>query len=177
MPKNRNYTWLERTPPSMAWLIRSRSILKGQLDQCRKQLDAPPRQIVELEAKLKALDEVFSLHDVKVDPTVVKGRQPRQNCLLPYGTLTKGILRALKGANGKSLHTSTIAAHIAVDTGLDLTRKNRAHVADRASNRLEAMVKISVVQRHHNTAIGENGQGVWSLSIEDQDAFPARQAA
>lgn len=152
-------------------------MLKGQLDKCRKQLDALPRQIVELEAKLAALDDVFPLHEVKVDPTVVKGRRPQRDRLLPYGTLTKSILRSLKSASGKPLRTSTIAAHVTVDADLELTKENRVYVASRVARRLKAMAKIGVVQRHHNTAIGENGEGVWSLAVEERDALPEPKAA
>lgn len=33
MPKNHPYTGLLRTPPSMAWLIRERASLKGQIER------------------------------------------------------------------------------------------------------------------------------------------------
>jgi len=42
MPKNRDYTGLERTPSSMAWLIAQRAKLRGQLDRCSTQRSSPP---------------------------------------------------------------------------------------------------------------------------------------
>jgi hypothetical protein len=56
----------------MAWLIRERSILKGQRDQCEKQLGELPRRIVELEQQLAAADAVI----LNFAPTMRRAAQP-----------------------------------------------------------------------------------------------------
>lgn len=66
MPKFRDYTGLERTPSSMAWLIRERAKLKGMIERRQKQLQELPREILELQTVLDALDRVIPLHEVKV---------------------------------------------------------------------------------------------------------------
>ena len=70
MPKNRDYTGLVRTPPSMAWLIAQRARLRGQLDRYRRQQQALPDKIQRLELELACLDAVIPLHEVRVDPQV-----------------------------------------------------------------------------------------------------------
>ena len=74
MPKNnREYTGLDRTPPSMAWLLRKRSILKGELDAIDMALEALPRQRVEKAQQLAALDATIQMHEVQVEPSIVRG--------------------------------------------------------------------------------------------------------
>lgn len=77
MPRNRDYTGLVRTPSSMAWLIRKRSLLKGQIDRLSKMQTDIPDKIKTLQNELDALDAVIPLHEVPVDPTVIKGRSVR----------------------------------------------------------------------------------------------------
>jgi hypothetical protein len=96
MPKNRDYTGLAVTPSSMAWLIRQRSVLKGRIDRQRKLLDDIPRLLVELQRQLDAIDAVLPLHEVKVDPLQIVGRRPKSAPLLPFGVLSKGILKYLR---------------------------------------------------------------------------------
>lgn len=101
MAKNRDYTGLVRTPPSMAWLIRKRSILQGELDRAKKDLDRLPRTICELEQKLVALDQhVFPMHEVRVDPKSIKGTREIGKSVLPFGVMTKNILACLRLAGG-----------------------------------------------------------------------------
>ncbi len=82
--KNRYYTGLIRTPSSMAWLIAQRARVKGQLDRLRRQQDTLPERIKSAEAELASLDAVIPLHEVKVDPNLIKGRQPQQPKAAPH---------------------------------------------------------------------------------------------
>lgn len=78
MPKNRDYTGLERTPSSMAWLIGQRAKLRGQLDRYRAQEAALPEKIRILEYELASLDAVIPLHAVKVDASAIIGKRPNR---------------------------------------------------------------------------------------------------
>jgi hypothetical protein len=49
----------------MAWLIRRRVALRGEIDCIDKQLNELPRKRVELAQALEALDQVFPPHEVK----------------------------------------------------------------------------------------------------------------
>lgn len=120
MPKFRSYTNLERTPPSMAWLIRERSKLKGMIERRQKQLEDLPREIVELQSRLDALDHVFPLHEVKVDPKIIKGTRPQRKDLAPRGLMTRVIYRVLKEAAGKPRLSSEIAIEFLREAGLPI---------------------------------------------------------
>lgn len=90
MPKNRDYTGLDRSPSSLTWLIRRRAELRGAIDYIDKQLESLPQQRREHVKSLKALDQVFPLHEVKVEPKKITGIQPRRPALFPHGALTRG---------------------------------------------------------------------------------------
>ena len=94
--KNRDYTGLERTPSSMAWLIRKRSVLHRQIDQIERQLKEGLALIQALKATVAALDLVIPMHAVAVDPPAIKGRRRQTKAILPHGVITRGILDALK---------------------------------------------------------------------------------
>jgi hypothetical protein len=184
---NREYTGLERTPSSMAWLIEKRRSLKGQVDRVRRQLAEAqrkvaelPRQLVALETDLAHLDGVFKLHDVEVQPSGIKGKQTRRKALLPYGVLTKQILKILREAD-KPVLTSVIAA--GVDASLDepLGWRHSAYLRHRTSRRLKDLVADGAVRRHHVTVPGTQDEGSWSLvrqvNPETQDAPPLLRVA
>lgn len=74
MSENHDYTGLVRTPSSMAWLIRHRAKIKGQLDRAKGQQDSLPDRIKGLEDDLAAIDAVIPLHEVKVDAELIQSR-------------------------------------------------------------------------------------------------------
>ena len=160
MPKNRDYTGLERTPSSMAWLIRARSIAKGKLDRLIKLQGDLPAQIARAEADVSALDCVIPLHDVPVDPASIKGTRRKSKALFPHGLMTKGILNCLKIANGAPLGSVEIAVHVAKFGGIPITPANKMVI--RVSRRLKEMVRGGGVVRHHEKITQEYGQ--WSLA-------------
>ena len=149
MPKFRTYTGLEHTPPSMAWFIRERAKLKGMIERRQKQMEELPRETLELQSLLDALDRVIPLHEVKVDPKVIKGQRPRQKSLFPYGSLTRVIFRCLREAGGKPCFTSEIALDLMRESGIPVTRDKEVYVTDRVSRRLNGLAKEGRVLRHH----------------------------
>ena len=78
MAKNRDYTGLIQTPSSMVWLIGQRARVKGQLDRLRRLQLTRPDRIKAAEAEMAALDIVIPLHEVKVDPQIIRGRRPKR---------------------------------------------------------------------------------------------------
>ncbi len=183
---NRKYTGLERTPPSMAWLIEQRRALKGQIDRKRRQiaqaqraLEDLPRELVDLEARLGHLDDVFKLHEVQVQPTQIKGKRAKRKALLPYGVLTKQILKALKGSDAPLL-TSVIASVVAASLAEPLGWAQMTYLRRRTADRLRKLVANGTVQRHHECAVGNYDEGAWSLAYDDSDQMqtePLRRAA
>lgn len=92
MPKNRDYTGLVRTPSSIAWLIKKRPVIKGQIDRLSKMQADIPDKIKALQEELDALDAVIPLHKVPVDPKAIKGRKPKGPALARRGELTRFLL-------------------------------------------------------------------------------------
>jgi hypothetical protein len=164
MPKNRDYTGLIRTPPSMAWLLRQRAKLKGQIDACRRQLVQLPLKLVQLQAKMDSIDSVFPLHAVQVDPTVVKGVRPHLPALLKYGVMTKGILQCLRLSDGKPRYTTEIAISVARFAGFAIEPSNKPYLIRRVGRRLKQLTADGTVQRHHDISPGTHFEGQWSLA-------------
>src|SRR5574343_872315 len=105
MPTNRDDTGLVRTPSSMAWLIRKRSLLKGQIDRLSKMQADIPDKISALQEELDAIDAVIPLHEVPVEPKVIKGRRPKRPALAKHGELTTtgGVCSVCIGASQQGL--------------------------------------------------------------------------
>ena len=165
MPSNRDYTGLVRTPSSMAWLIGKRARLKGQLDRLKRVQQALPDQITALEKELAALDAVIPLHEVKVDPKVIKGCAPKGPNLAASGELTRFLLRVLREAEGKPLYTAEIAMRFAREHDIRFDQIPSAELMDRVGKRLRVLVQKGLVRRHHK--LRTRDPGLWSLVDED----------
>jgi len=150
----------------MAWLIRQRAFLKGQIDQCEKQLGNLPRRIVDLQHQLDALDTVIPRHEVKVDPKAIKGSRPKAPAMFPYGVATKSILRTLRQANGKPVFTMELALQLLRDSGLNRNDVRLPDVMDVVGKRLRVFAEKGLVQAHRT----ENNRDHVSWSpVEDEE--------
>lgn len=113
MPKNRDYTGLKRTPSSMARLISQRSILRGKLEKLKALQASLPERIQSLEADLASIDAAIPLHEVKVDPTVIRRRRPHRPPIADYGVMNRTLLQRLRKANGRPPFTNELAMEVA----------------------------------------------------------------
>lgn len=150
----------------MAWLIRERRRLQGEIDRTVKLLDELPGRLEALKAQMESLDGVFPLHSVQVDPTIIKGKQKKAPALFDHGVMTKGILECLRLANGKSRYSGEIAAHVARFAGFEIKQSNKAYLMGRVSQRLNAMTREGLVSRHHDMTPGCGAEGQWALIDE-----------
>lgn len=164
--KNRDYTKLVRTPPSMAWLIKQRAKLRGKIEGLQQKLDAIPSEIAELQEMLRSLDQTFPLHEVQVEPSAIQGRRTKGPALAPYGALTKHILTELREASGPR-YTAEIVLSFVRAYSIDLSQVSQAQVADAVLRRLQVLVNSGVVQRHHEKVTTQ--QGSWSLVLEEAE--------
>jgi hypothetical protein len=139
MAKNRDYTGLLRTPPSMAWLIRERARLQGIIDRCDRVIDEHARRRMAAARQLASLDAVFPLHEIKVEPTIIDGVRPHKPRLVPHGALTKAILACLREAAGTPRITTEIALYVAHACQIDLTKVRRADISARVHRRLKSL--------------------------------------
>jgi len=85
MSKNRDYTGLERTPSSMAWLIRAKASQKGKLERLLLLQEGLPAQIIEVQQAIAAIDAVIPMHVVQVDPEAITGIRPHRKALCTGG--------------------------------------------------------------------------------------------
>ena len=157
--KNREYTGLERTPASMAWLIRQKRTLLGRLEKKEKTLRELPDEILKLQQAISALDAVIPLHEVAVDPSAIKGKRTKKPPFLPYGVVTRGILECLRLANGVPITSMEISLHIAKANNKSL---NSSRLRTSVRKRLKAMADSGIVIRHHDLITRE--YGIWTLA-------------
>ncbi len=153
----------------MAWLIEKRRSLKGRVDWVRRQiaryeraLEELPRQLVQLETELASLDAVFKLHVVQVEPQKITGKQRKRKALLPYGVLSKLILKTLRTA-GEPLSTSTVARRVAEALDEPIGWEMTTPLRQATRKRLRRMVAEGWVERHHPVCVGAKDEGIWSL--------------
>ena len=99
MATNRDYTGLQCTPSSLAWLIRRRAVAKGKLDRHLNEFERLPVTIAQDQAEIASLDMVISMHEVVVDPQVIKGLRKKSPHLAAYGAMSKAIWECLVGAD------------------------------------------------------------------------------
>ena len=165
MPSNRDYTGLIRTPSSMVWLIGHRAKIKGQLDRLKRMQGTLPDKIRAAEAELAAIDAVIPLHEVKVDPGVIKGVKPKGPAAAAHGVLTRFLLKQLRVAAGKPLYTTELALNFARERAIDPAILGHAEIMDRVGKRLRVLTAKGLVCRHH--AKETRGMGQWSLVDED----------
>jgi hypothetical protein len=176
MPKNRDYTGLVRTPSSMAWLIGHRARIKGQLDRLRRLEATLPEKIKSVQAELAAIDAVIPLHEVKVDPKLIKGIRPQGPRTGESGQLTRSILAQLRVQAGKPLYTSEIALHFVRQHNINVEQLGgHSELMDRVGKRLGELVAKGWVRRHH--AKTTTGPGSWSLVLDADEQLIESEAA
>jgi len=171
MPKNRDYTGLERTPSSMAWLIAQRARIRGQIERYQRQQETLPEKIQRLELELACLDQVIPFHRVKVDPQAIVGVRPMQKRAAAYGDLNKSLLRSLREAAGEPVSTAELGLQFARLCRVDLNAIGRAELMDRVRKRLAALVKAGVVRRCHPVATTDHGS--WALVLDTDEVVSA----
>lgn len=158
----------------MAWLIRTRAVHQGRLDQLLKLQSELTQQVAVIESELAAIDAVIPFHEVKVDPSGIAGVQPRSKRLVPHGQMTKVVLRCLKDAKGRAIHTEEVSQFFAREVGVDLGQYGTAAMNIRVRTRLKVLCNEGLVRRHHIGATG-SATGSWSLVLdqsEDLDIAP-----
>jgi hypothetical protein len=168
---NRDYTGLERTPSSMSWLIRKKSLAQGRLQRYLRDLDRLPQQIVEARAEIEALDLVMRVHDTKVDPAEIQPTIPKRQPLVERGQLIKSIYRCLRQANGQPMYTTEIAMQVARILKYEITRFSKPLLVKRVGNCLFRLRAQGNIAGHHDTNRSTGAEGQWSLVVsEDEDA-------
>lgn len=130
-----------RTPVSLNWLIQQRAVFLGEIERLEKALPRRlvetqeaidqakinlelakqrhksslfiQREIIrDINKKLIAVDLMMSIHEVKINPNLVKPiKKQRSKRILNYGEITRGILECLK-AHGTRMVTTSISDYV-----------------------------------------------------------------
>jgi hypothetical protein len=160
------YTGVERTPPSLAWLVAKRMHLAGEIQRLEKLLAKAPAQIVELKDKLTALDEVIGMHETPVDPATLPPRQKRvRKVQLPFGALKKTILRALRESGGQPLATNRFVQAIIVEYEVPVDKEVMRALRRMMISALNNEVRHGRVVPLHPKVTHE--EGTWTLVSDD----------
>jgi len=167
MATNRDYTGLQRTPSSLAWLIRRRAIAKGRLDKHLKDLEKLPAVIAQVRAEITNLDAVIPMHEVAVDPHQIAGKRPQRLPLAAHGVMSKSIWECLKLAGGRPVYTTEVAMHFIRRANLKMDVVGKPRIVVQIGSRLGGLCHKGRVVRHHSTEVSFNGEGLWSLPPDD----------
>lgn len=166
----REYTGLERTPSSMAWLINKRASLQGHIEHKLRTQEKIKREIREIRKQLKAIDEVIRQHEVTVEPEAVRGRRPRRDTLVPYGQLGRFLLEKLREADGNPYSTTDLAIAFIQSTNLEVSMLALKEVRQRVRSRLKGLVKDGIVEPlHGRDDRGVYTEGYWIIAQESSD--------
>ncbi len=172
----RDYTGLERTPSSLAWLIRERAYVRGMLDRRLQKVEELPAEICELMDRLASIDMVIPMHEVPVEPMAIEGVRPARDCLFPPGEFQRRVINYLKAANGEPRYTSEIVMGICREAGIVILAHGRTKLKHRFTVVLGRLSRNGIVRKHHRTKPGLREEGLWSLitdaNRDDAQAVP-----
>ncbi|MDI1245951.1 MAG: hypothetical protein PSV24_11165 [Rhodoferax sp.] len=147
----------------MAWLIRQRAIIKGRLDRYQSQQEKLPDLIASVKAELSALDAVIPLHEIKLDPTIIKGQKRYSAPIAGYGELTAFILENLRNSGAEPVCSNTLTTNFMRKHGMPLIKTEVSRVGAAMRYRLKNLAKTGVVIPHHDRT-PSGGLGLWTLA-------------
>lgn len=180
-----------RTPPSLKWLINKKARLAGEIqyletaapfrvERSQQLLDYAERRYLELkkahQRNLKLTEEdlprlkrqheaikaALGMHEIQINPNLIRPIRPQKKRILPYGTLTRALYSYLKSVGGVAT-TREIARYI-VEKHFDKNEQvNFVALTKRVSHRLKNLALEGKIIRLHNHFHGTNYEGVWKL--------------
>lgn len=180
-----------RTPSSLAWLLKKRARLSGEiikieaaeaarLREVGRQLDVLDAQRAEvlsasnqdaktcdqllaaLRRDLEAADQVLRLHEVQIDPDLIAPIQTHTRCAATdYGEMTRLILAALRHAQTTPKSTTQVANFVIDRIGSIGRAIDYSDFRYRVRKRLQRLVREGHVRRYHSPRT--TVEGMWLL--------------
>ncbi len=166
----------DRIPPSLAWLVKRRKGLAGQLELARRSIQhrrddlAQAERLADLEIAalsrhLEAVDQAIRLHQIIVDPTKLTSTRvqvnPRRSS---YGGMTAAIYGALKGAAPKALTTDQVMAFVMGACDFGAVPEDYEDVRLKLRKRMRSLVAQGKITRLHAPYSGGHAQGLWCVA-------------
>lgn len=154
-----------RTPSSLKWLIVKRARLSGRLlqleaerDQLQNQLNGLNVRTEKIRDQLTALDQIFDLHEVEVNPESITPIKPhRRSRLLPHGQLSRAVLRELR-MHGRWGTTTEILALVVPHLG-HVDTVEYEHIRYAIRQRLSALARKGILERDLGISAGGHHDG------------------
>lgn len=106
---NRRYTGLEKTPSSMAWLLKQRAEVRGKLDRAKRRLMEYERQLARQRFELDALKAELATLPILPRRTTNSAR-----LFEGRGQVEASIMTILREANPSPMSTAAIADRFAL---------------------------------------------------------------
>ncbi|HUA80422.1 MAG TPA: hypothetical protein VL997_08630 [Dyella sp.] len=165
-----------RTPSSLKWLISKRSRISGALlkieaerIKLRDRLHALDLRAEVLHAHLSALDQTFGLHEISMDPKIVRPIRPHaRRRLLPYGQTGRVILQELRSDGGWLSTTEVVVRVFNHFPNIDTSDYDVTRLCIR--KRLGKLSRNGLVERH-NASVSASGthdgksEMYWRLAV------------
>ncbi len=178
-----------RTPPSLAWLLKTRARLRGEiikletaeaarLRQVGRKLEAIDARredllstshhaartceqlIAALSRDLEAADQVLRLHEVQIDPDLIAPIQTHTRCAATeYGEMSRLILACLKHAQGIPQSTTQVANFVIEQIGSIGHAVDYSDFRYRVRKRLQRLAREGHVKRQHTHRTAV--EGMW----------------
>ena len=168
MATNREYTGLVLTPSSMAFLIRSYAAILGKIKHKTKRIKCHREELRELKKQLDAVAVVIALHEVTLNPEVIRPVRPTRARIGPHGEMARFLITALKEADGNPVSTTQLAFRFLMHLDMEVTMFVLKDLRSRVAWRLKDMAKEGrVVARHVPNERKQIIEGYWSFPQVD----------
>lgn len=159
-----------RTPSSLAWLVRQRATLQGEIIKLEKQIAeftaTKTAEVQKLKDQLAALDQTFALHEIKITPSEIPPvirRNPGERIPLSHGQFSRLILSCLREAKGEPRTTVDIAVYLLERIDMEVPQEKIPDFRRKIRCRLRGLMREGTVRRLHSPK--SNLDGVWMLAI------------
>lgn len=178
-----------RTPSSLAWLLKKRARLSGEIIKIEAAEEVRLREVgVRLEAldaqranvvlmsnqvarsceqhlaalrrDLEATDQVLRLHEVQIDPDLIAPIQTHiQRAATDYGEMTRLILACLKHGKNRPQSTTQVTNFLINAIGSTGHAIDYSDFRYRVRKRLQRLTREGQVKRHHSPRT--TVEGMW----------------
>lgn len=172
-----------RIPPALSWLSKKRAHLAGEINRLESQLagflneQARAREhqesvIATLQEDLRAVDAVFALHEIQINPENIAPVRPKTaRKVIAWGEITRGIYRYLATLKGAEASTREVAVYIAICNDVDVLSPAFRQLRYATRQRLRRLALEKRIQRIHCPT--GNSEGRWaSFEIGGQLVIP-----
>lgn len=166
------YTGVERTPVALAWMLRRRQRILGDIQAIERAVVAAPAKIAGLRKELEALETTIGMHEHPVDLAQIPPKRLRQapKIKLPYGAIPKAVWKLLRENGNAPTKTSEFAYFVAREQGVQISKENLAILRRLVITQLNYLASRGKLEALHPRTT--NQEGIWRLSSAGELEIP-----